>query len=381
MIQDHHGLIWVAGDGLSKYDGYKFTFYKQLATGESISGQEIKYLFSDQRNNRLLIGTHSHGLVQYSYNTNKVTAIPSIGGTPIVTRIEQTTDGTVWTSSFSNGLYYLENDTLKKLDDPEKKFKNLTGVLAVGNTLYADKLKAIYVLKNRKVVDSIIVSFPGFDFPYTTRVTAMASDREGRIWMGTERAGVLVYDTLTKKFFKHFSPEKAPFFNRINRIMVDTKNNVWVLPKSDGVVVCNPKSDSYIHIVKNPLLERSLSGNNCTSIIQDNTGIIWIGSTGDLNKYDPSKIKFKHIYNNPFSMLSLSDNMVRGLYEDREGKLWVGTDGGVMHIIDRKKMSIEKIQVKVKSVKTPIVPVYFQELTNNIMLVGSSVGYASIRQR
>lgn len=375
LLQDHHGLIWAAGDGLFKYDGYKFTSYRHLETGENIGGQEIKSLYNDKHSNRLLIGTHSYGMVAYDYATDKINVIPSRGGVPIISHIKQTQDGTVWASSFSNGLYYLENDTLKKVEDVKKRFTNITSLLTIGNTLLADRSKTIYILRNRQIVDSITVAIPGFDFPTaTTRVTTMAMDQEGHIWMGTEKTGVLVYDTLKRTYIKHFTPDKAPFYNRINRILIDKNNSVWMLAKSNGVVVYTPSSDTYIHITKNPLIERSLSGNNCTSILQDNTGIIWIGSTGDLNKYDPSKIKFRHIYSNPFSAFSLSDNMVRGIYEDREGKLWIGTDGGVIHIIDRKKMQIEKIEVKMKSTTQHIVPVYFMEFTDNIVLIGSSVG-------
>jgi signal transduction histidine kinase len=209
----------------------------------------------------------------------------------------------------------------------------------------------------------------------------MTSDHDGRIWMGTEKAGVLVYDTIKRIIIRQFGPDKDPFYNRINRIMVDKNNSVWILTKASGIVVYGMQTDTYIHITKNPLAERSLSGNNCTSIIQDKTGIIWIGSTGDLNKYDPSKIKFRHIYNNPLSPVSLSDNMVRGIYEDQAEKLWIGTDGGVVHVLDRQKLSMEKIEVKLRSAKQHIVPYHFLELNPNVMLVGTSVGLLQYDRR
>jgi signal transduction histidine kinase/ligand-binding sensor domain-containing protein len=381
LIQDHHGLIWVAGDGLFKYDGYKFTHYKQLTSGESIGGKEINYLFPDKHNNRLLIATHSYGLVEYDYRTNQLRAVPSKNGVPILGYIAQTNDGRIWASSFSNGLYFLEGDTLRRVEDTTSRFKNATSLLAIGNTLLVDKLKTIYVLRGKSTIDSIQIQFPGVDFPAATRVTTMTVDHDGNIWMGTERAGVLVYDTLKKVFVKHLNPESTPFFNRINRIMVDSKNNVWILTKSNGIAIYGPKSDRYLHIVRNPLSESSLSGNNCTSILEDKTGIIWVGSTGDLNKYDPSKLKFRHIYNDPLSKFSLSDNMVRGIYEDRSGKLWVGTDGGILHIFDRKKITTEKIEVKLKSQYQHIVALYFQELNDNIMLIGTSVGLLQFDRR
>jgi len=373
LIQDHHGLMWVAGDGLYKYDGYKFTTYKQLSPTESIAGKEINFLFDDKNRDRLLLGTHSYGIGAFDYNSDRLEVIPTKGGIPIISYITQTHDGTIWASSFSNGLYYMEGDTLQKLEDPKNIFNNSTCLLAWGNKLLVDKLKTIYVLEEKTVVDSIQIEFPGFDFPYTTRVTAMTTDSDGRIWMGTERSGVLVYDTLTGKFIKHFTPDLVPFYNRINRIMEDDKKNIWILTKSNGIVVYNKRADAFIHINKNPSSERSLSGDNCTSIIQDKSGIIWIGATGDLNKYDPAKIEFRHIYNNPLSPVSLNDNMVRAVYEAKDGKLWIGTDGGVIHIFDKQKINIEKIEINLNGGKQHIVPLYFHEL-NNSMLICTPVG-------
>lgn len=373
LIQDHHGLIWVAGDGLYKYDGYKFTTYKQLSPTKSIAGKEINILFDNKDSNTLLLGTHSYGIIEYDYDTDVLKEIPSEGGTPIISCITQTADKTIWAGSFSNGLYYLEKDTLQKLSDPKNIFGNSASLLAIGNKLLVDKLRTIYVLEEKKVVDSIQVEFPGYDFPSTTRITSMTVDGEGHIWMGTERSGVLVYDTLENKFIKHFAPDHVPFYNRINRIMVDSKKNVWILTKSNGVVVYTPSTDSFIHITKNPSNERSLTGDNCTSIFEDKSGIIWIGATGDLNKYDPTKIKFRHIYNNPMSPIALNDNMVRAVYEARDGKLWVGTDGGVIHIFNQKKISVEKISINLKGNTQHIVPLYFLEL-NNLMLIGTPIG-------
>ena len=374
LLQDNHGLLWIAGDGLFRYDGYKFTHYRFLHTGQNIGGQEIKCLFKNKRTEKLLIGTHSFGLAEYDYKTDKIRAIPSKGGVPIITSISQTSDGTVWASSFSNGLYFLDGDTLKKVSDPKNQFKTITSLLSIGNRLYTDKQKRIYILENKTIVDSIEIKYPEVDLPPHTRVTKMKLDQKGKIWMGTERAGVLVFDTTKREFVKYYSPHNTPFFSRINDILIDSLKNVWVLTKANGVVVINQATDGYVHITKNPMQERSISGNNCTSIIQDQTGIIWIGSTGDLNKYDPEKIKFKHIYNNPFSPVSLNDNMVRGVYEDSQEKLWVGTDGGIVHIFEKKKIQVEKVEVKLKNYTQRIIPVNFLELDKNTMLVGTSVG-------
>lgn len=380
LIQDHHGLIWVAGNGLYRYDGYKFNQYRNINDSLTIAGQEIHCLVSDARSNQLYIGTHSYGIVKRDYVSGNFSVVPSRDGIPIISHIAQTSDGTVWGSSFTNGVFFIENDTLKKFSDPEEKFYSNSCIASLGSKLLVGGNRNVYVIEKGKPIDSIYIDFPNFNFSPTTRVTAITADRTGKLWIGTEQFGVFVYDTLSKNFVKHFSPDASPFHHRINKIFEAKNGSIWILTKGEGLVVYSPSTGNYIHVVKNPLSERSLSGNNCTSIIQDRTDIIWIGSTGDLNKYDPSKIKFRHIYNNPFAMVSLQDNMVRGVYEDSEKKLWVGTDGGVIHIFDEKRLSVEKIEIQVNG-KKRIAPLYFLNFNKNILLIGTSEGMLQYDRR
>lgn len=373
MIQDHHGLIWVAGNGLYRYDGYKFNLYPNINDSVPISGQEIHCLFNDATTNQLLLGTHSHGIIKRDYVSGKFNIIPSQGGIPIITHIAQTSDGTVWGSSFSNGVSFIENDTLKKFTDTNEKFISNSCIASQGNKLFVGGNRIVYIIENKKVVDSIPITNPAFNSLRVIRVTAITADRTGKVWIGTEQSGVFVYDTVTKNFIKHFSPDSSPFHFRINKIFEDKGGHIWMLTKGEGIVVYSPSTDNYIQAVKNPLNERSLTGNICTSIFQDRTDIIWIGATGDLNKYDPTKIRFRHINNNPFASVSLHDNMVRGVYEDTNNRLWVGTDGGVVHVFDESRTSVEKIVLEING-KKRITPFYFMDFDKNTLLIGTSEG-------
>jgi ligand-binding sensor domain-containing protein len=381
MVMDKHGLMWMAGDGLYRYDGFKFTVFKELTPTNSLGGKEIICLLADKKKDKLYLGTHTHGIIEYDYATNSLRAIPNKEGTPIIGMLAQTDDGTVWAGSFGNGLFRIKNDTLCKVPDPKLKYRMLTSLLPIGNDLYLDRPQKLFKVKHGKIIDSLAIRYQGIEFPPTTRLTAMSADSKGNLWLGMERGGVLVYDTLKKSFVKYISQDKAPFYHRINKIFEDANGLMWILTKANGLAIYNPEKDTFIHLTKNPLDEASLAGNNCTSIIQDASGIIWIGSTGDLNKYDPAKIKFHRIFYNPFSSFSLHDNMVRAAYEDTHEKLWVGTDGGVVHIIDRKNLSVEKIPIALPGISEHIVPMYFTELNEQTMLIGSTMGLLEMNRK
>ena len=72
--------------------------------------------------------------------------------------------------------------------------------------------------------------------------------------------------------------------------------------------------------------ERGLPQNTVSSVIQDHTGFIWLGTGDGLARYDGQRfLTFRHDPANPRSM---SASFVNKLLLARDGTLWVGTEGG-----------------------------------------------------
>ena len=70
-----------------------------------------------------------------------------------------------------------------------------------------------------------------------------------------------------------------------------------------------------------------LSNNNVSSLIQDNYGFLWIGTSNGLNRYDGKKFNvFKKNRRDPKSILS---NLVIGLEMDKKGKIYGLTPDGI----------------------------------------------------
>ena len=73
--------------------------------------------------------------------------------------------------------------------------------------------------------------------------------------------------------------------------------------------------------------KQGLSHNRITCILQDNRGLIWVGTEDGLNRYNGYKVDvYKH---DPSDSSSISNNGIRSLFQDGKGTLWIGTDDGL----------------------------------------------------
>jgi signal transduction histidine kinase/ligand-binding sensor domain-containing protein/DNA-binding response OmpR family regulator len=80
-----------------------------------------------------------------------------------------------------------------------------------------------------------------------------------------------------------------------------------------------------------------LSQNEVTAISEDQSGFMWFGTRGGLNRYDGYDFKtFKPTHNSDNSIQSPS---VENLFFDRSGKAWIGTKSGGISIYDPVKES------------------------------------------
>jgi signal transduction histidine kinase len=79
-----------------------------------------------------------------------------------------------------------------------------------------------------------------------------------------------------------------------------------------------------------PQNKNSLSCDQVNSIMEDRSGILWIGTEGGgLNRYDKKNKRFRIYMNESGNLQSLSSNCVQYVYEDKSGILWIGTRQGL----------------------------------------------------
>ncbi len=113
--------------------------------------------------------------------------------------------------------------------------------------------------------------------------------------------------------------------------------------------------------------ETSVSSHLVSTLLHDNVGSIWVGTTDKgLNRVDPKTGKVKHFYSP-----TLPSNRINSMLQSSEGWIWVATDKGICYIIDDFVMKISDVssQYDVRSVV---------EDDNGFIWVGTNNGILAI---
>lgn len=132
--------------------------------------------------------------------------------------------------------------------------------------------------------------------------------------------------------FERLTAEDGIYQSHITSLFQDRTGYLWIgtsdgLSRYDGYRVTTYRFD--------PLDSTSISGNVIESITEDRDGNLWvIASGGGINRFDAVNEQFRHFRHDPDRPGSLSSDDVTVVYADPHGNLWVGTDGGGLNLYD-----------------------------------------------
>lgn len=355
ILQDSKGFIWIGTeDGLNKYDGYNFKWYKNvLGSPESLSLNYIKAICED-RSGYLWIGTYGGGLNRFNHGKNQFTHYKFSPGSSdclvdnFVNSVYEDRKGTLWIGT-ENGLNEF---------DPEKEIfvsyranpgepASLSGSRVI--CIYEDRAGVLWMGTNNGLnkLNRETGQFTSYqhdpDNPHSLShnfVNSICEDKNGNLWVGTQD-GLNKFDREKEVFFplKH-NPNnpRSLIHNYVKSVYEDRGGSLWV-GTQDGLnrLVTNENEESepsFFLYQAIPNIPGSLSYSDILSIYEDRSGVLWIGTYVGVNKIDQEKKHFLH-YQFISGNNSLSHDDVRSILEDQESIIWIGTQGGGLNRFDR----------------------------------------------
>lgn len=367
--------------GLDRYDGYNFkVFVHDPGNPNSLSGVFITALFKDRD------GTLWAGCDQFINKLDPATETFTRYPVPFVTHISQDSTGMLWLAS-GTGLYGLDPATGRirhyshDPNDPSSlsgieltssgedkegrfwvantegldEFDRRTGKVTLhiplperswgGLSFYEDRFGVFWIFNvsangwlgvfDRKTNTLTHYSFHEGDPPSTAlAITAMREDRNGILWLATQRAGLLKFDREHRRFIRYHNDPADPTSlaqDSVISLFADREGNIWAGLGRMGLTHFSTKPPLFKRVPHNPVSpERSEPF--VGAIYEDTRGALWVGTSEALSRIDRK--------NGTYTSYRTSGPRVGSdvitIREDRSGNLWVGTYGHGLHRFDQR---------------------------------------------
>jgi len=338
ITQDRHGFIWIGTeDGLNRYDGYSFrSFKKNPRRGGSLTDNRVLALHEDGAGT-LWVGTGA-GLNRFEPSTETFVHYtlsrddPGSSASFTVTALYEDQTGAFWIGTV-DGLHLFDREA--------------------GTSV---------VFRHVQDEDATLSD---------DHVTAILEDQHGVLWIGTDDGGLNRFDRQTGTFAAYRHERRNPHSlrgDRISALLEDKAGTLWVatsnLPDGRAVHRFDRETETF-HAVAFSAGDQTDPAYSPTAMLQTRDGVFWITTLnligGDtrrsgLHRFEPSTGEFTSYGYDPSDPHSLSWFYVTSIYEDRSENLWIGTSRGLNRL--------DRGQIKFGLIK--LVPEDPYHLTDNI---------------
>lgn len=360
IFKDETGYLWFAtASGLNRYDGYSIKVFRNIpGDTTSIASNAVNRLYEGP-NGMLWIYSYSGNDVYdprtETFHRNTDALLNDMGiATGMITFIKKDQSGSFWFIHYNQGLFCF-NPKLKKTtrlvpvsDDPgsiaslqmtaleEDTQGNMWLIHQNGTFEKIDRESMRVTYRNVELRDRFNAQL----FEYILMI-----DSDNDLWMASDRNFGCFHFSISEKTLTNFNRESKPKLssNIVKKIVQDEKGMIWVGTENGGVNLINKNDLSVTTLLYDEEDGRSLSENSVHAMLRDREGIIWLGTyKNGISFYHPDVFRFKVYTKQRSKPNSLPFNDVNALAGDAAGNLWIGTNGGGLIYFDRARNSFRQ---------------------------------------
>ena len=342
-------ILWIgANNGLYRFDKQResLEYFPISLNGIPDYWAAVLDLYMDSPSS-IWIGTWSTGLVHFDVNTEEWTNYYNSQRRTtfdnIIQDIEPKQEGELWIASLDKGLMIFDKGT--------KTFTHIKHDPAIENSILSNSVYNIYTDKDQKLwvlnyKEGISILDPALQLFQFTALKDQVRCPEG----SGDAFSDFALDPIAKKIYVANSVCKALFIFNMDyeleqliplddtdqgipqyHLLLDREQNLWIT-KMGGVdqatlLKYRPSSNQIEQVSITAFKDLPINRFELTKIIQDKSGIIWIGTRREgLIRLDPVLEQVKQYKRSEAFPNSIGEYaQVSDLHEDAKGNIWIST--------------------------------------------------------
>ncbi len=317
LFQDNMGFLWIGtGNGLNRYDGnIVTTYFYEEGNANSMGGNFISGIIQDDAG-VFWIGTRDGGITRLdlkaplakqfrrftnipgdstSMFSNRITTLAELNSDYIVFSAEGISTGFINRKTFEITYHESKNTTVAlvntKITKPKPDGNSWMQLIKrEGNTIYLSGLigGTVYAYD---INEPTVPENSTNGAASSIQTFAVAGDT---VWVGGWRNGLFIQENpLHKPIDKLLDLKKVvPIEAEVLSVLLWDKNFVIAGSKGNGLYLVNKKTFEYKVFQHDRADAFSLAGNKINCLLKDSNGILWVGTSAGLSKYNNNEWQF-----------------------------------------------------------------------------------------
>jgi ligand-binding sensor domain-containing protein/two-component sensor histidine kinase len=304
IVRDSHGYLWFCTEnGLSRFDGYRFTNY---TIEDGLPDSEVDDLL-EARNGTYWVAT-GKGLCRYNPK-----------GSPSVN--QQTT----LQSDAKFVIYRPDGSHLAAAI--KSLYEDRAGVLWVGTWRGLYRLEEV---NNQVKFHYVELGMPASE-PQNHVVRNILEDRRGALWIATDSG---LYKRAPDGTISRLSMSNGLSSDRVLGLLEDRQGRIWIGNRFGGLcLIADDPAVNRLFIARQYSVKDGLECVQITALYESADGRIWIAMDCGLAELLVNGKDARREIHMPLSGKELIDPRVWSLAEDSQGNLWIGTAAGAIKIV------------------------------------------------
>ncbi len=335
-MEDSHHQLWLAGEGLARFDPSTNAFRIFAPDGNVRSfGNETRAIVEDGRG-RVWVGTdqglHEFDPATEAFTSRRKDTDPLGLSQPAVDALALQGGRRLWVGT-TGGLRRLDLETSRfeawaaRTDEPLLRAEVMALRLDAGGDLWVATMNA--GLFRVKTADGTVKHYghdpDNADSVSTNRLRCLAVDGKGHVFIGSENGGLNVFDTATghiARYLPDIDDPQSLNASSIYGLYYDDQGILWINTYNGGVNILSPPGQRFEMLRAH---RGALADSHVSAVLEDRAGNLWIGTDGGgISRRDAGTGRWTTYVHDGHDPRSLRSNAILALAEDRNGTIWVG---------------------------------------------------------